>query len=169
MSDKMIIYGDRKIGARPSKYSDIVANEVFDKIKDELASILDYGEYDNVELLRADFLLAACVNYQDGYKMSRYLEKFTLWEGSAELVELFNDAPWDDVYKPLVQQWIDYWKLEPLFKVGETVKFVHGFETLTSTVVEIDQYWPGRYIMAPQPGESKRPIVCWEDVQAVES
>lgn len=169
MFEKMIEYGGRQIGPRPHKYSDNVADAVFDEIKDDLAAILDFGDYDNVELLRSDFIHAACVNQHDGYKMTQYLENFILWEGSGELVELFNDAPWDFIYKPLVQQWIDYWKLEPLFKAGETVKFKHGFEILTSTIVEIDKSWPGRYIMAPKPGESSRPIVRWEDVQVVES
>lgn len=169
MSDKMINYGGRNIGARPNKYSDTVADIVFDKIKDELSSVLDYGEYDDVELLRSDFVHASCVNQHDGYKMTRYLERFILWEGSAELVELFNEAPFDDVHREFVQQWIDYWKIEPLFNVGDRVQFTHGYETLTSTVEEIDKFSPGRYIMAPQPGESSHPVVCWEDVQAVES
>ena len=169
MSDKMIDYGGRKIGERPKKYSDVVDDAVFDKIKDDLASILYYGECDDVELLRADFISAACVNRHVGYNMVRYLEKLILWQGSGELVELFDDAPWDAEYKPFVQQWMDYWKIEPLFKVGDAVKFVHDYETLTSTVVEIDKSWPGRYIMAPQPGESSRPIVRCEDCQAVES
>lgn len=169
MSDNMIDYGGRKIAERPSLYSKEVADAVFDRIKEELAGICGYS-MDDVEACRAQFIDAACVSGQDGYNMAKHLDFYHGWDCNREHVELFDDAPWNKVHNAFVETWINYWHIEPLLKVGDKVKFTHGFKELVSTIESaIDQYWPGRYIMAAQPGESSRPIVRWEDVQAVES
>lgn len=169
MSNKMIDYGGREIGERQTLYSREVADAVFDRIKEELAVACGYS-LDDVEACRAHFIEAACFSGQDGYNMAKHLDFYHGWDCNREIVELFDDAPWNKVHNGFVEQWISYWNVEPLLKVGDKVKFTHGSKELVSTIEsDSDQYLPGRYIMAAQPGESSRPIVRWEDCQAVES
>ena len=169
MSDKMIDYGGRKIGERPSKYSKEVADYVFDGIKSELACGCGVA-IETVETWRDDFINAACHEGQDGYKMARHLDSKG-WNCNRELLELFDDAPWDKAHSFFVQQWMAYWKLGPLFKVGDKVRAKHGHDTVESTIKEINGYrYPhASYKLEKIPGESSWRIVLWEDCQAVES
>lgn len=170
MSDKMIDYGGRKIAERPSLYSREVADAVFDRIKEELAGICGYN-MDDVEACRDNFIDAACVSGQDGYNMAKHLDFYHGWDCNRELVELFDDAPWDKAHNFFVQQWMSYWKLGPLFKVGDRVNAKHGYDTVESTIKEINGYCypPASYKLEQINGESSWRIVMWEDCQAVES
>lgn len=165
MSEELIDYGTRKIARRPSMYSEEVAQSVFDSIKQDLADALGC-DAEQLESSRASFIEAAIREAQDGYKMARYLDDYCNWRCDRNIVEILDDAPWQKAHNDLVEQWRNYWKLEPLFKVGDKVNFRCNAEQLTSTIAELENGWrPASYTMAPLSGDSGSYIVRWEDCQ----
>ena len=169
MSDGLIEYGGRKIARRPTSYSEEVASAVFDFIKQELADAMGY-HVEQIERDRSSFIQAALLKSQDGYQMTRYLDDYCGWPCDRNVVEILDDAPWSNVHREFVMQWRSYWKLEPLFKVGDKVKYSWNGEQFSSAIVDVTQigWTPASYTMAPQPEESGRHIVYWENCQAID-
>lgn len=169
MSDELIDYGTRKIARRPSSLSEEVASAVFDLIKEDLAEAMGYGA-EQLDSSRSNFIQAALITAQDGYKMARHLEDYCGWHCDRNVVEILDDAPWSDAHRDFVVQWRDYWKLEPLFSIGDKVKYYWNGENFSSSIVALESCWaPASYTMAPQPGQCGNHIVHWENCKAVEA
>lgn len=167
MSLKTIVYGGRTIPRRPSSTNDCVLGDVFDAILPELAAECGWNEEEDTESInesRNEFIDAASLT-DDGYEIMHNLEGSCGWDGSARLVEIFDRAPFRKCLSKHAQRWIDHFKIEPLFQVGDTVSFNHGHEQLTGVIESMDvRFEPGRYIVRVE-GIDAKPVVCWENCE----
>ena len=168
MAMQCIEYGGRPIAPRPALYGPEVAAEVFDDIKHDLIDKIESYTHDHIEKCKKNFVDAATSAGHDGYEVARYLERFCSWRCNAQMVDVIDNAPWEKHYRFFVQQWLDYWKIEPLFKVGDKVVFSHlGSLTETTVVSTASSHEPGTYLLAGLDTDSHcRPIVRWEDCKA---
>lgn len=169
-NEELIEYGTRKIARRPKSCSEEVANAVFDYIKEELKDALGCSA-EQIERDRANLIHAALCYPNDGYKMARFFDDHCGWDCDRNIVEILDDAPWQSVHREFVMQWLSYWKLEPLFNVGDKVTYSLNGDFFTSIIEEVTKIgWiPASYTTVPQSGESGRHIVPWENCKAVEA
>lgn len=167
---KSINYGGKPIAPRPAMYGREVAEAVFDEIKYELVENLERYEPAHIDRCKKNFVDAATRAGHDGYAVARYLENFCNWRCNAQIVNVIDNAPWEENYRFFVQQWLDYWKLEPLFKVGDSVIAKHGYQTIESTIETVSGKGqiPGTYTLKEtcEGGRWGRAVVNWEDCQA---
>lgn len=157
-----IVYGGRTIARRPSQYDEAVLSDAFDAILPELAAECDWDTEKDVSTIneaRREFIKAKSM---DGYKIMRHFEMCLGWDGDARCVEIFDDAPFRQCLVDHVQSWIDYFKIEPLFREGDTVAFMHGCEELRGEVETVKTLGePGRYTIRVE-GMVGKPVVRWE-------
>jgi len=167
-----ITYGDRTIARRPNLTDDFVLNDTFDALLPELAIYFNWDEgYQDteknfIECLRKSFIKTG---YGDGYEIVRALEQDYLVTGSADLVEVFDNAPFFKHLKEHIRLWVNYFKIEPLFRVGSKVSFRHGNRTLIGIIVEANyRYGAGEYLISVE-GEHSKPVVPWEACTLLEA
>ncbi len=156
-----IVYGGRTIARRPSQYDEAVLSDVFDAILPELAAECCWDiekDADTINEARQEFINAEST---DGYKIMRHFDMCLGWDGDARCVEIFDDAPFQRCLAGHVQRWIDYFKIEPLFKEGDTVAFMNGREEMHGVVEEVTWGEPGRYTIRVE-GMVGKPVVRWE-------
>ena len=161
---KMIEYDGRKIAKRPSQYDQEVLEEVFDYLKPSLKDYLQRWDESDVESLRKHFLL---ISSTDGYDIASHMDMYARLGGSRELVDIFDNAPFRKVLSKHIQAWIDYFKIEPLFKIGDRVRW---FGLGGKIVRTSDSYMPGYYaVAAPGTKDNVYHLIPWEECELVES
>lgn len=160
-----IEYGGRTIPRRPRQVDKEVLSDVFDAILLELSAEAGWDMEDQSENEAAKRAFIDAAQYdEDGYQIMRNLESHG-WEGNSTLVEIFNDAPFSACCAKHVSTWLTYFRVEPVFDIGDVVTFKHGFEKLTGVIEKImgadDKLLPGYYGIHVE-GRDGRPCVPWE-------
>lgn len=162
-TSKTIEYGGRTLPRRPDQFDKEVLNEVFDGLKPILVSYMETDE-ENVESLRKYFLK---IHSTDGYDIAREMEMYARLGGSAELVEIFDDAPFRKILDKHEKEWVDYFKVEPLLNIGDKVCYYH----VAGTIVNKSNPNSHGYYSVRSKGQEAGScyLVPWEDCQLVET
>lgn len=161
-TSKMIEYGGRTIPRRPGQFDKEVLDEVFDGLKPILVAYMETDEGD-VESLRKYFLKILST---DGYDIAREMEMYARLGGSTELVEIFDNAPFGDILTKHIRSWVDYFKIEPLLKVGDKVRWRY----IEGTIEEVShKFVPGVYVINVPYIKRSRILAAWEDCELLET
>ena len=170
-TDPVYPAGFYKDKPRPVYSAPEVLISVVNKLLPDVMAWGKFGE-DEAEHIAENLISAFKHEDQDGYRLARYLEKYTSWDSDSELSEILEGADFYRCHKDAILAWIKDNEAKPLFEVGRgvQVKERRSDDMRPGTIREITA--DGMYcVMVPSLGHVKEGLGThgllfpWEDVE----